>query len=158
MIFLRTCKPYTLWPRPHSMERSTEHASEHATERGTEHQGDDPETAPPTASLDEESATLRMCDELVADDDINKHVALRLQRLFHKMHLASVRAKQNALREVEASRNELALLRLSPARGRTPVLRTRVAEAEGILSAQQETVDSIVKRRGTRKPSQTRRR
>lgn len=93
--------------------------------------------APPSASA---------CDAIVASDDINKETALRVQKLVHDMQVAHMRQQDSARREVEAARNEIALMRLSGEHAEEiECMRAKLIEVERILGAQQEMLGSVAR-------------
>lgn len=86
------------------------------------------------------------CDAIVASDDITKATALRVQKLVHDMQLNFVREKDAARREVEAARNEIALMRLTGEHVQElEGMRAKLAEVERILGAQQEMLGSVAR-------------
>lgn len=95
--------------------------------------GETPPSAPPSA-----------CDAIVASDDITKETALRVQKLVHDMQLKFVQEQDAARREVEAARNEIALMRLTGEHVQElEGMRAKLAEVERILGAQQEMLGSV---------------
>lgn len=86
------------------------------------------------------------CDAIVASDDITKETALRVQRLVHDMQLAHVREQDAARRDVEAARNEIALMRLSGEHVQElEGMRAKLDEVERVLAAQQDMLGSVAR-------------
>jgi len=84
------------------------------------------------------------CDAIVASDDITKQTALRVQKLVHDMQLQFLQEQDAARRDVEAARNEIALMRLTGEHVQElEEMRAKLAEVERVLGAQQEMLSSV---------------
>ena len=105
--------------------------------RASESQRDSMLRAPPSPTA---------CDAIVASDDITKETALRVQRLVHDMQLAHVQEQDAARRDVEAARNEIALMRLSGAHVQElEDRRSKLAEVDRVLAAQQDLIAGVTR-------------
>ena len=86
------------------------------------------------------------CDAIVASDDISKQTALRVQKLVHDMRVKSLQEQDAARREVEAARNEIALMRLSGEHVlQLEDMRSKLAEVDRVLAAQQEMIAAVTR-------------
>lgn len=86
------------------------------------------------------------CDAIVASDDITKQTALRVQKLVHDMQVKSLQEQDAARREVEAARNEIALMRLSGEHVlQLEDMRSKLAEVDRVLAAQQDMIAAVTR-------------
>ena len=86
------------------------------------------------------------CDAIVASDDITKQTALRVQKLVHDMQVKSLQEQDAARREVEAARNEIALMRLSGEHVlQLEDMRSKLAEGDRVLAAQQDMIAAVTR-------------
>ena len=110
-----------------------------------------PETEPASDAASKHLPTLNTCDQIVANEDISKHTALQVQSLVHCMQLAHLRAQDDARREVEAARNDIALIKLAghhvevidSLRGVVEKMRGKVEELERVVGAQREMLGTL---------------